>query len=350
MHVVSLPVSKSIANRLLVLQAMHGDPLMGVSDASVPDDVRLLHEALEAIANARRDTVPPLLRLDVGNCGTAMRFLTAYCAQIPMTFLLDGDARMRERPIGQEADMLRLCGARITYTEKEGYPPLLVYGGQLEKKRVRTGEGSLQSTQFVSALLLTGIEVETDERSPYIDMTRRMIRDYEAGEGNAEPERDWSSAAFWYEHTALHGGEVLLKELRPSSLQGDQCVAEVFARLGIRTEYVCGPQRGVILSKDTSFAPPENLDVDFSGCPDLYPAVAIACEQLGVRLDARGTDRLPLKESDRLLSVREHRTHHDHRVAMALLAAGLPCDDTECIAKSYPLFLNQLRDMQRTGR
>ena len=352
MYIVSLPVSKSIANRLLVLQAMHGDPLTGVSDASIPKDVRLLHDALEAIDDARRNNCPPMLRLELGNCGTAMRFLTAYCAQVPMTFVLDGEQRMRERPIGQEVNALRQIGADIAYLEKEGFPPLRINGRELEKRVVRMGgdpEAFLQSTQFVSALLLTGIEVDTEEQSPYIAMTRKIVREYEASNGNVDTERDWSSAAFWFEYVALHGGEIFLEGLQPSSMQGDQCAADIFAQLGVQTTYVCDPQRGVLLTKDPSFVLPETLAVDFSGCPDLYLAVAITCEQLGIRLAAQGTERLPLKESNRLQSVREHETHHDHRVAMALLAADLPCDDTACIAKSYPLFVNQLSELQHTG-
>jgi 3-phosphoshikimate 1-carboxyvinyltransferase len=170
-----------------------------------------------------------------------------------------------------------------------------------------------------------------------------MIRSYP---DHGPIERDWSAAAFWYEYVALHGGEVFLQDLRPSSLQGDQCVADIFSRLGVQTRYLTDPQRGVLLTKDPSFVLPETLAVDFSDCPDLYPAVAITCEQSDIRLNAQGTERLPLKESNRLKAVKEHITYHDHRVAMALLAADLPCNDTDCISKSYPDFLSQLRQVQ----
>ena len=101
---VELPISKSIANRWLMLQAIHGDGLMPVS-AAMPDDVRLLHDALLALNGRKRGEV---LTLNLQNCGTAMRFLTAYCAQlIDCEVILTGVERMRQRPIGQLVEALR---------------------------------------------------------------------------------------------------------------------------------------------------------------------------------------------------------------------------------------------------
>ena len=94
---IELPISKSIANRLLILQAIHGDGLLTVS-ADLPEDVQILHRALCLIA------LSPHCLIDVGNCGTAMRFLTAYAAQLEnKVTVLDGVERMRHRPIGQLA-------------------------------------------------------------------------------------------------------------------------------------------------------------------------------------------------------------------------------------------------------
>ena len=81
---IELPISKSIANRLLILQAIHGDGLMTVS-CDMPDDVRIMSEAIRLLGERRE------ARIDIGNCGTAMRFLTAYCAQLEgQTIILDG--------------------------------------------------------------------------------------------------------------------------------------------------------------------------------------------------------------------------------------------------------------------
>ena len=365
---IELPISKSIANRLLILQSIHGDELMPVSD-SMPDDVRIMSEAIRLLGERRE------ARIDLGNCGTAMRFLTAYCAQLEgQTTILDGVERMRHRPIGQLVDALREIGADIEYLGEEGFPPLRIKGCILDKHRIVTLNNP-QSTQFVSALLLIGANVQTNSTSPYITLTREIVESYlqrvrrvnysEQSERTTaqrsivtianELEKDWSSAAFWYEYVALHGGEITLPGLSRDSLQGDKVVADIFAHLGVHTTYT---PEGIILSpiaySEASNSPhggrpiaaqaashSKILTQDFGSCPDLYPAVALTCERLGIELHATGTESLLIKESDRLRAVAEHRTDSDHRMAMALLIAGYEVDDTACISKSYPQFMEQ---------
>lgn len=351
---IELPISKSIANRLLILQAIHGDGLITVSD-SMPDDVQILHRALCLIASS------PHCLIDVGNCGTAMRFLTAYAAQLDgKTVILDGVERMHHRPIGQLVDALREIGADIEYLGEEGFPPLRIKGCKLDKHRIVTLNNP-QSTQFVSSLLLIGANVQTNSTSPYITLTKEMIWIKEQGTKNKDKllttdqtqvtnlgslllapyskiERDWSSAAFWYEYVALHGGEITLPGLFRDSLQGDKVVADIFAHLGVTTQYT---EEGIHICRSQAILNSKFLIQNFSDCPDLYPAVALTCERLGIELHATGTESLPIKESDRLRAVREHRTDHDHRMAMALLIAGYEVDDTACISKSYPQFMEQ---------
>ena len=377
---IELPISKSIANRWLMLQAIHGDELMPVSD-SMPDDVQILHRALSLIqanvfprrlqgVDCKRNVVENKvvdvvdLKLHLSNCGTAMRFLTAYAAQLEnRVTILDGVERMRHRPIGQLVDALREIGAQIEYLGEEGFPPLRIKGCILDKHRIVTINHPL-STQYISALLLIGANVITNSTSPYINLTHSLIENYlqrsdlqgidarstaqrsTASVAN-EQERDWSSAAFWYEYVALHGGEITLPGLYRDSLQGDKVVADIFAHLGVHTEYTAegitlSPHRLIASSPFASRLSPlaSNILVqDFGSCPDLYPAVALTCERLGIELHATGVESLPLKESDRLRAVREHRTDADHRMAMALLVAGYKVDDTACISKSYPHFL-----------
>lgn len=332
---IELPISKSIANRLLILQATHGDELMPVSD-SMPDDVRIMSEAIRLLGERRE------ARIDLGNCGTAMRFLTAYCAQLEgQTTILDGVERMHHRPIGQLVDALREIGADIQYLGEEGFPPLRIKGCTLDKRRIVTINNP-QSTQFVSALLLIGANVQTDSTSPYIYITQEVIKQYQLSpfSYHLSVEKDWSSAAFWYEYVALHGGEITLLGLSCDSLQGDKVVADIFAHLGVRTTYTA---EGVVISSSPLHPTPYTLHHDFSACPDLYPAIALTCERLGVELHATGVESLPLKESDRLRAVAEHRTDADHRMAMALLIAGYEVDDTACISKSYPNFIEHFR-------
>ena len=356
----------------------------------MPDDVQILHNALTTLRTFKTSKTLSTPHIDVGNCGTAMRFLTAYCAQLEgQTVILDGIERMHHRPIGQLVDALREIGADIEYLGEEGFPPLRINGKALDKSKPITLNRP-QSTQFVSALLLIGANVQTDSTSPYITLTRALIEQYAlasftedsatsvrrsggnkissvenkinldfVSEANRSPiflECDWSSAAFWYEYVALHGGEITLPGLYRDSLQGDKVVADIFTRLGVHTTYtaegltivstgVADLQRSDLQGTDArptaQRSAEEILLQDFSACPDLYPAVALTCERLGIELHATGVESLPLKESDRLRAVREHRTDADHRMAMALLIAGYEVDDTACISKSYPQFLEQ---------
>lgn len=356
---IELPISKSIANRWLMLQAIHGDELMPVSD-SMPDDVRIMSEAIRLLGERRE------ARIDLGNCGTAMRFLTAYCAQLEgQTTILDGVERMRHRPIGQLVDALREIGADIEYLGEEGFPPLRIKGCVLDKHRIVTINNPL-STQYISALLLIGANVITNSTSPYIYITQEVIKQYQLSpfSYHLSVEKDWSSSAFWYEYVALYGGEITLPNLFRESLQGDKVVADIFAHLGVHTTYttegitiastgVADLQRsdlqGIDARSTAQRSAEEILCQDFSACPDLYPAVALTCERLGIELHATGVESLPLKESDRLRAVREHRTDHDHRMAMALLIAGYEVDDTACISKSYPQFMEQWKSVNTSN-
>ena len=360
---IELPISKSIANRLLILQAIHGDGLMTVS-ADLPDDVRIMSEAIRLLGERRK------ARIDLGNCGTAMRFLTAYAAQLEnRVTILDGVERMHHRPIGQLVEALREIGAQIEYLGEEGFPPLRINGCVLDKHRIVRIDNPL-STQFVSALMLIGANVQTNSTSPYISITREIIDQYshyfKIHNSKFIIEKDWSSAAFWYEHVALHGGEIHLPGLIRDSLQGDKVVADIFTHLGVQTQYttegvtiistgVADLQRsdlqGIVARSTAQRSAEETilnskfLIQNFSACPDLYPAVSLTCERLGIELHATGVESLPLKESDRLRAVREHRTDADHRMAMALLVAGYEVDDTVCISKSYPQFIEQWKSV-----
>ncbi|MBR6065068.1 MAG: glycosyltransferase [Paludibacteraceae bacterium] len=321
---VKLPISKSIANRILLLQAIHGDPLMRVS-SDMPDDVLVLHDALEQLQTFKQGAAQtpnkgaapnskqaPLV-LNLKNCGTALRFLQVHIAKCypgaPIS--LTGDPRLMER---------------------DGKP----------------------TTQTTSARILHGEPIPvTPNESPYITLSRRMASMYQPSLADSI-ESCWSSAAFWYEYVAIHGGELLLEGLQPDSLQGDRIVADLYARhFGVETEFVdcgavirsvSGPCLGLSAALPRSvFCQPKAVSIDFFNCPDLYPAVALTCEKLSIDLIATGTDRLRFKESDRLEAVRLHEVRNDHRMAMSLMAADYPVsiEEQACIAKSYPNFAPQ---------
>ncbi len=367
---IELPLSKSIVNRLLTLFALRGQTPESVGFcldwSQQADDIQILHRALfEQATSPTGSAKNTPTRIDIANCGTAMRFLTAYFAQQEgRRVVLTGCERMQHRPIGQLVEALRSLGAEIEYLGREGYPPLRITGKSLERRPVHIARPL--STQFISALLLIGVPATTDTDSPYITLTQEIIA------GNPvflRPEwlGDWSSAAFWYEYIALHGGRIRFTNLADTG-QGDRIAADFFAHLGVKTLHspdniLHSPgsnshsDNGIIIEKDPSLiskksyifrTTPEGRTIEwnFRTCPDLYPAAAIACEQLGIRLIATGTESLPLKESDRLRAVAEHKTYDDHRIAMALLAADLPCDNEACVLKSYPQFVAQLHAVQ----
>lgn len=335
---IDLPISKSIANRLLILQALHGEPLLSVDSPDMPDDVRVLRRALTEIAAGGS-------RIDVSNCGTAMRFLTAYCAQLRgRSIILDGDKRMRHRPMEQLVNALNACGADIWYEGEYGFPPLRIHGKSLsvpvsgEDAKRFIAINNPESTQFVSAMLLVGLETHSDSRSPYILMTRQVLQRY-AEHKTVDLERDWSAAAFWYEYVALHGGSLHLNGLRRDSVQGDAVLADIFRSFGVSSYF---DTTGVTITRDRACRRYPRI-LSFRNVPDLYPSIAILCRQLRIPLWALHTDALRLKESDRMQSVREQKTYSDHRVAMALMVAGLPCDDPHCCSKSYPCFPEHLK-------
>ena len=295
-----------------MLQAIHGDPLMRVS-VNMPDDVVVLHDALEKLSafshqNSEFSEKHPLV-LHLKNCGTALRFLQVHLEKCypDSAITLTGDPRLLERV---------------------GKP----------------------TTQTASARILHGENVPSmPDESPYITMSRSMAESYP----NIRLEYDWSSAAFWYEYMALQPllypdgpRELLLQGLAADSLQGDRMVADIYAEhFGVKTTFTAD---GTIIVNTTTRQsivdcklPDRQLVLDFTNSPDLYPAIALTCERLGIPLIATGTERLAYKESNRLEAVALHQVRHDHRMAMALLVAGYPVDDTACIAKSYPSFLSQ---------
>ena len=292
----------------------------------MPDDVIVLHDALARLREYKKG-VP--LTLNLKNCGTALRFLEVHLEKCypgePIT--LTGDARLLER---------------------KGKP----------------------TSQTISARILHGENIPQDpSESPYITMTRKVMKRYplpfREGQGlGSLLEADWSAASYWYEYIAIHGGELLLEGLQADSIQGDRIVADIYTKhFGVQTEFV---DQGAKISNIQSQISNPSISIDFTNCPDLYPAVALTCEKLSIELVATGTERLKYKESDRLEAVRLHEVRNDHRIAMALIAADYidlhaltSADDGNqeeqkslqtTIAKSYPHFADQYNKISTESR
>jgi len=275
---IVLPSSKSIANRALIIHALSYSPYP-IENLSDSDDTRVMEQVFKSNSN----------QFDIGHAGTAMRFLTAFLSQIVGEWTVTGSDRMKQRPIGILVDALTKLGARIEYTENEGFPPLRIYGSHL-KGCVLELDGSI-SSQYISALLMIAPTIEdgltlrlnnkTTSR-PYIEMTLKLMEQFgvqHTWKGNeiriseqkytARPfsiEADWSGASYWYEMAVLAEDiDLELIGLRIPSLQGDAIISQWFEQLGIQTT---ATEQGSRLTKNGQ-AIPKFLQLNFIENPDV---------------------------------------------------------------------------------
>lgn len=384
---VSLPLSKSEANRGLVLSALSngGCQLLGRSDAN---DSLLLEKLL-----ARRDGV-----LDCEDAGTTLRFLCAYCSIRDGEWILTGTERMQQRPIGPLVDALRQIGAEIDYLENPGYPPLRIRGKPLKGGKVVLDSGL--SSQFASALLMVGpalsdgLEIRMEgpgNSAGYIALTLRMMGDagvqvqrlsdgYYVPRGNYRGlisiGRDYSAASYWFEALALSplGGDLVLEGLHLGSGQPDEAVVDIFKDFGIHASHTAEGLRIRSSGSGRDFS--SGYSRDFSGQPDLAQTLACLMAGLGVKGRLSGLGSLRIKETDRIQALHQELsklgvylqegadflvfdgskvqrqampldTHQDHRMAMslaplALVLGELEIRDPDVVRKSYPRFWDEM--------
>ena len=392
---IKLPSSKSITNRALLISALCDDGPQVLNPALCDDTTAMI----DALAHQENDLI------NVGQAGTAMRFLTAYFAtREGKTVTLDGDARMRQRPIGPLVDALLSLGAHINYPGHEDFPPLSIKGKKLSGGDVTMPAGS--SSQFTSAIMmilpvagggtihLTGDIVS----APYIHMTAAVMREMGAqvaiagdtiivsGKYNSDSclmvEADWSAAAPWYAIAALlPQSHIDLEGLTLDSIQGDSHLAHLAAQLGIASRPIA---HGVALDTSHFVGCCCSAFADMGGTPDLAMSWAVLLCLLERSFRMTGLSTLRLKESDRIEALREGllrlgyvlkiegndalswygermttppqqppviNTHGDHRVAMAFAPAavrfpGIIINDAQVVSKSYPAFW---RHLERCG-
>lgn len=387
---IDLPASKSISNRVLLLNALCATPGR-LSNLAQCDDTDAV---LSALAQ------PDASEVNIGAAGTAMRFLTAYFAtREGREVVIDGTERMRQRPIGVLVDALRQLGADIEYVEAEGYPPLKITGTRLHGGAL-TVSGSV-SSQYITAILLIApviggialtIEGEIMSR-PYIDMTLALMARYgvktewrenvihvPAGEYTAldfTVEADWSAASYWWAMQAIvPQSRITLKGLEPQSLQGDSRIAELMSQMGVMGNW-CG--RYLDLRSNGGVGCCCSTFADLSGTPDIAQTLVVMLCLMGRPFRITGLRTLRIKETDRLEALRTElrklgyvvkvegddaiswhfettaaeasphiSTYYDHRMAMAFAPAairfpGLIINDAQVVSKSYPLFWKHLR-------
>jgi len=315
---VRLPASKSISNRLLILQYAYGRSL-SVSNLSNAEDTVLMSTLLDLLRQYQKKGDSGLLRLDARNAGSVMRFLVPLLSVTRGHFLLTGNERMMQRPIGALVEAMRETGAEIDFLGQIGFPPLIIRGRPVSGDRIRI-DASV-SSQFVTALLLlaptleNGLTLElagVKASWPYVKMTTALldylgiqviiqedaIRVFPRKELNInfEVECDWSAASFFYCMLSMaKKGEIFFPGLKRSGLQGDQQVAVFFDQLGVKTTE---ENNGIRINRSGQVY--DNFYADFTNFPDLALPVILACGSAGMNGTFTGLDRLRIKESDRI--------------------------------------------------
>lgn len=412
---VRLPGSKSLTNRaLLIASVARGTSVL--ENALDCEDSRLLAKALRKLgvridwdeARSRievRGAGGPYRvregRFELGNAGTSCRFLTAALAATGGRYVVDGDRRMRERPIGDLVRALRALGADAE--APTGCPPVKIGPRPFSGGRVDV-PGST-SSQFISAILmaapLTGERVEVRVTGdlvsrPYLDLTLDCMRRFgarayaddrtrdgqpvfvvPAGSSYAGAEYavegDASAASYFFAAAAVTGTTVRVEGVGKETRQGDARAADILAAMGCRVT----KEREAITVTGSLL---KGVDADCSEIPDVVPTLAVAAVFARGRTRLFGVAHLRHKESDRIASVAselhklganvkelpdglevegtlgpgesplrgaEIEPWGDHRIAMALSVAGLAVPglvvrNPQVVSKSFPGFFSAL--------
>lgn len=407
------PGSKSLTNRALILAALAEGRtrLTGVLD-SVDTQVmiaslRKLGLAVEQDLAAKTITVAGCggrlagngADLFLENSGTSIRFLTALCCIGRGRFHLDGNARMRERPIQPLVDALSRAGVAIKCEMGTACPPVVIDAKGLPGG-AWTVDGSL-SSQYLSALLMAApcalADVTLSVRGelvsrPYVDMTIANMRQfgarvsepeanvfqisampYRGSEYDIEP--DASAASYYFALAAVTGGDITVEGLNRDALQGDVAFVDALVQMGCRAEY--GPHAIRVIG-----GPLTGIDIDMNAISDTAQTLACVAPFAEGPTRIRNVTHMRLKETDRVaavvtelrrlgLSVDEHddgmtihpgglhggtvATYDDHRMAMSfallgLRQPGIVIADPGCTAKTYPKYFEDLDRLCRGAR
>ena len=341
---VRVPGSKSLTNRALLIAAL-AKGTTRLTNALFSDDSRYFAKALQTLGfdvlldEANHEmTVTGLggkipatkAELFIGNAGTAARFLSAFLTLGHGEYILDGDARMRERPIGDLVESLTQLGANIQPVQNaEGgkqnaqiCPPVRITANGLPGGETQiTGD---ISSQFLSALLMTApyaqnlieVELTTDLNSkPYVDMTLSIMKDYgvevqrngyqsfaipitnyQLPTANYPIESDASAASYFFAAPAICGGSVRVENISRQSVQGDIAFLDVLQKMGCAVKEsdnsitVHCPQGSSIVG----------IDVDMRDIPDTAQTLAVIAPFASSPTRIRGIASARVKETDRV--------------------------------------------------
>lgn len=415
---IAPPGSKSLTNRALVIAALAGGDST-LSNVLIADDTEVMLDGLKrlgykleidsaansVLVHGRGGRVPRRkVSLNCGNSGTTIRFLAALSALGKGVFRLDGNERMRARPIGELAALLAALGATISYDAKKGYPPIEVTASGLAGGKTRFP--AAHSSQYLSAVLLAApyaaedviIELEPNQTSwPYVAMTIELMRQfgvhtlvqlehpgerprelrvlrapYQARDYTIEP--DASSATYFMAAAAARpGAAVTIPGLGQDSLQGDAGFGEVLEKMGAAMTRDAGSV--TVQGADKL----RGVDVEMSDMPDAAMTLATLAVLAEGPTAIRGLHTLRVKETDRLTALQtelrklgaeavvdgdtlhidppyevrpaEIDTYDDHRMAMSFavigtVAPGITIRNPECVSKTYPRFFEDLERLR----
>jgi 3-phosphoshikimate 1-carboxyvinyltransferase len=332
---VSIPGSKSISNRALLLAALASGTTR-LSNVLRSDDTSVMLDALKTLGigiepvseileiKGRGGDFPnKSASLFLGNAGTAVRTLVPVLSVLGGEYEITGVPRMHERPIGDLVDALRQIKCNIDYVSSEGFPPLRLHQSDVSVPHEIVISGSI-SSQFLSGLLLAlplvgakaNVRVVGELVSkPYVALTLSLMKDFgvtvknknfeifeiAAGQkyispGGYDIEADASSASYFLAAAALGRGLVRIENLSESSIQGDIAFIEVLAQLGVK--FSSGEKwldvDGRSIEKIKSF------DLDLNHIPDAAMTLAVMALFADGPCKLRNIENWRVKETDRL--------------------------------------------------
>ena len=415
---IAPPGSKSLTNRALVIAAL-ADGDSALSNVLIADDTEVMIEGLKALGYklhvdrkkmrvrvvGKAGTVPATRAdIDCSNSGTTIRFLAALCALGNGMYRLSGNARMRERPIGELAELLEALGGKLIYDGAKGYPPVAIKGSGLAGGRATFP--AAHSSQYLSAVLMAApyaatdviIDLEPDQTSwPYVEMTARLMLNFgvqaivslDPSDGRPKElrvfhgvyasrdyavEPDASNATYFMAAAAIRSGaRVTIPGLGRTSLQGDVGFGEVLEKMGAMMRL---DEESVTVEGADKL---HGIDVDMSGMPDAAMTLAAISVFAHGRTTIRGLHTFRVKETDRLAAIETELrklgatvaieddtlhvdpprvispaaidTYDDHRMAMAFAAVGTRAEGitirgAECVSKTYPTFFEDLETLR----
>ncbi len=402
-----LPSSKSISNRLLIIQYLSNSSL-DIENLSTSDDTVLLQQNLNKVKQQIANSNPSdeFIELECKNAGTTCRFLISLLSISCGNWIINVDERMQSRPIIPLIDSLKTLGADIETASQDKVFPLRIKGKRLSSSKDITLPSNL-SSQFISSMAMiapfidNGLQINLSSSQvsmPYIRMTASLMQKNGADvcfkkdkliikQGNyhfnsTKVESDWSAAAFAYSIVALGEIKTLkIKDLYQDSTQGDSIVADLYSNFfDIESKF---DSTGVSLHFNKSLSSENKIvKIDFTSYPDLFLPLIVTAVCLKKSFEFSGLETLSYKESDRLkniiyeikkigielsyendkISFHENNypqelstinidadSYNDHRIAMALSLLAFNCNSVriknpECVNKSFPDYWKVLSD------